>query len=443
MKFLYKIILISVLCLSNSSLYSNDDNSFIAFTDISNLELYIDENEYKEIIRDSLFNQPEFQYINSLSAEEQFNLKYAKRNRFPVISGNIINDESLDRNIEDLTSVRKRRDDSFDAVIEVKQAVYTGGSINAGIKAARSKSQNRDTERQRTLSNLILEANIIYLNAAKSSYILNYAENILNILKPYKLRVDDRVNAGIMDPVDFALFSVRLNRLETKIYQLKSQSKKDKDTYSIFFKDNPNRLSFPTFFIENNINFINNKSYDVEMSELRFQEKKELIKTVRSDYLPQLGLTARYTKYDIDDDSNEDDIRGGLYVSVPIFSFGRGSAKINAAKAAAQGSKDYINIERKKDKINETNLLGDYSNAISNRSIYIGSYKDTIKQRKTITDRLDVSGFAINSLAEVLLSEIDQLEILLVNESSIIESYLSILHQNQALNSEFKIAMVR
>jgi hypothetical protein len=126
---------------------------------------------------------------------------------------------------------------------------------------------------------------------------------------------------------------------------------------------------------------------------------------------------------------------------MPIFSFGRGAARINAAKAAAQGSENYINITKKSDRIYETRLLSDYSNSISNREVFIRSFNDTIKQRETIFDRLEVSGFAINSLAEVMLSEITQLENLLDNESVIIKTHLAILHQNQALIPEFKIRL--
>jgi hypothetical protein len=56
---------------------------------------------------------------------------------------------------------------------------------------------------------------------------------------------------------------------------------------------------------------------------------------------------------------------------------------------------------------------------------------------------MEISGFAINSLAEVMLSEIRQLDILLNNESTIIDTYLSMLHQNQVLNSEFRVMLER
>ena len=100
----------------------------------------------------------------SMSKEQEFNLKLAKRNRFPTISGNIINDESIERNITDNNSVRKRRDDSFDANIEIKQAIYSGGQVSSVIRSAKSKAEGLSSEKMKTVSQLILEANQIYLD---------------------------------------------------------------------------------------------------------------------------------------------------------------------------------------------------------------------------------------------------------------------------------------
>ena len=62
-----------------------------------------------------------------------------------------------------------------------------------------------------------------------------------------------------------------------------------------------------------------------------------------------------------------------------------------------------------------------------------------MNQRKTLQDRIELSGFAINALTEVLSSEISQLQTLLENEAGIMYTYFSILHQNRILNNEFNI----
>ena len=82
----YTLFILILVCASS---YANTNESYkiSSFSGIKDLNLYMDEDDYKEIIRASIFDQPEFKYINSLSAEENFNLKFARRDRFPTTSG--------------------------------------------------------------------------------------------------------------------------------------------------------------------------------------------------------------------------------------------------------------------------------------------------------------------------------------------------------------------
>ena len=433
-------IFLSVLFLSFSThAFSQEKGNELTFDDIQEIQLTVNEGDYIDIIRSSLFEQPEFRYATALSSEQEFNLKYARRGRFGTISGNVINDESFDRNITDDQSVRKRRDDSFDATVEFRQPVYTGGQINAAIQAARNKAFNLSKEKQNTISKLILDANKKYLDAVSNSFLYSYSQSILDILKPYKDRVGDRISSGIMDPIDAAIFNVRYNRIETLVYQLKSLAEKSNNNFYFFFKLDYENLGFPKILIRKNSINKNKNSYEVDSAKFTYEEKKAGIKTARSEYLPKFGVSARYTKYDIDDDSNEDDVRGGLYFSMPIFSFGRGIAKINSAKAAAEASKNAINVSEKDDSVSESSLESEFENAISNRPIFLQSFNETVNQRKTIEDRLELSGFAANAFAEVVLNEITQLKTLLDNETQILDGYFALLHQNQQLNNKFRI----
>ena len=59
-----KIITCCFLLLFQSAIYANN-KIYVPFSDINELNLFIDEEEYKDFIRASLFQQPEFNYINS------------------------------------------------------------------------------------------------------------------------------------------------------------------------------------------------------------------------------------------------------------------------------------------------------------------------------------------------------------------------------------------
>ena len=86
-----------------------------------------------------------------------------------------MNDHILDRSIEETSSIRKRQDDSFDAVIEISQPLYSGGSINAQIRKSIADKNLSFVQREDALSKLILDANRIYLNAVKSYSLYNYS----------------------------------------------------------------------------------------------------------------------------------------------------------------------------------------------------------------------------------------------------------------------------
>ena len=76
--------------------------------------------------------------------------------------------------MDDFTSIRKRQDDSFDLSLEISQPIYVGGTISNRIKGARIQYSLSKTARDDAFSNLILDANRIYLQAVRSDFLYNY-----------------------------------------------------------------------------------------------------------------------------------------------------------------------------------------------------------------------------------------------------------------------------
>ena len=134
-------------------------------------------------------------------------------------------------------------------------------------------------------------------------------------------------------------------------------------------------------------------------------------------------------------EKSDTDIRGGIYFSVPIFSFGRGSAKISSAKAKANAVKMNIDIARKVDDVRENELVNMVSSSLNTRNEYLNSYLDTKEQRKIIIDRLDVVNFSTDALVNSFIEELSLLQTLLDTEINLIHGYFMYLHQNKVLNS--------
>ena len=120
---------------STKSYNQNDvEEKLISFSNLEDLTATFDEESYINTIRESVINQPEYRSSIALSEEKRLLLANARREFFPTLSSRIINDEIIDKSIAPTDSIRKRQDDSFDAVVEFNQNLYTGGKILGGRK---------------------------------------------------------------------------------------------------------------------------------------------------------------------------------------------------------------------------------------------------------------------------------------------------------------------
>ena len=419
---------------------TESDISASSFDQLKGLFPIILEENYIDFIRVSIVNQPEYLFAVSTVEEKNMSLKFARRERLPELNFQLINDTSIDRDIDYLTSIRKRRDDSFDATVELSQPIYTGGSINAKIGIARNEFSMSRLMREESLSNQILRANEVYLFAASSDILYNYGLQILEDARPYLEKVRERAQLGIIDPVALAIFSIKFNNLESKVQILRTNRNRDVGVYAFFFKEEFQTASLPEVRIPL-INSSDSKNgYMVENSLLDYQVKKQETRLTRSEYLPQFGIRTRVTQYDIDDDQNDTDIRGGIYFSMPVFTFGRASAKISSSRANEKASQINIDVERKNDAELETEIVNLIDSSFNIRLDIFNSFNDTRKQRQIIKERIEITDFSVDSYIDSGLEELNQLERFLSTEISLLHSYMMYLHQNRDLTSFIRIS---
>ena len=294
--------------------------------------------------------------------------------------------------------------------------------------------------REESLSNQILRANEVYLLAASSDILYNYGLQILEDARPYLEKVRERAQLGIIDPVALAIFSIKFNNLESKVQILRTNRNRDVGVYEFFFKEEFQTASLPEVRIPL-INSSDSKNgYMVENSLLDYQVKKQETRLTRSEYLPQFGIRTRVTQYDIDDDQNDTDIRGGIYFSMPVFTFGRASAKISSSRAKEKASQINIDVERKNDAELETEIVNLIDSSFNIRLDIFNSFNDTRKQRQIIKERIEITDFSVDSYIDSGLEELNQLERFLSTEISLLHSYMMYLHQNRDLTSFIRIS---
>ena len=417
------------------------NNSQLSFSKILMETKTIGEDEYFDFIRSSIIEQPEFLYANSNYTEKSESLKFAQRQRWPELSTRIINDHVLERDVSEQNSLRKRQDDSFDAAIELSQPIYSGGTINAQIRKSITDKNLSEVERENALSMLILDANRIYLNAVKSYTMFNHADKMVNEIEPYLNKVKERVDLGISDPIELALFSIKYNSLKSKSQILKTEMNRDIGIFEYFFGVKFNSIYFPNIFVPEIEMDKNNEAYEVKASKLNFEGSKEDTNIVKGEFRPKFGFNTRYTIYDLDEDDNDTDIRGGIFFSMPIFTFGRSTAKISASKAKENALKMSIDVEIKNDDVAENEVVNLVKSAFNTREDIINSLNDTKNQRRIIKNRLDSTNFSPESFVTSSIEEIDLLNQALSIEMNMLHGYFTFLHQNQSLTSHLRIRL--
>tara|TARA_B110000003_G_scaffold243366_1_gene251762 strand:- start:199 stop:1551 length:1353 start_codon:yes stop_codon:yes gene_type:complete len=412
----------------------------LSFSKINLGSSTINESDYYDFLRESIIKQPEFLYANSNFIEKNQSLKYAQRQRWPELSVKIINDHILDRKVSELTSLRKRQDDSFDASFELSQPIYTGGTINARIRRSLSDKNLSKLEKENALSSLILDANEIYLSAVRSNALFNYSNKIIKEIEPYLSKVQERVNLGISDPIQLALFMIKYNTLKSKVQRLKAEKNSDIGIFEYFFGQKFDNMFFPNIFIPYVEMNKTNEAYNVQASRIQYKGMQEDTKLAKGEFRPQFGINTRYTIYDIDQKENDADVRGGIYFSMPLFTFGRATAKISSAQAKENAYKMSIDVERKKDDVKENEIVNLMKSSLNTRLEIIEAFEDTKNQRRIIKNRLDSTSFSPETFVNAGIEEINLFNQALDIEINIIQGYFSFLHQNQKLTNHIRIS---
>ena len=145
-------------------------------------------------------------------------------------------------------------------------------------------------------------------------------------------------------------------------------------------------LYFKNNVLESNIyNAFVGMSYQEKIAKIEIESQESHVELTKSSYRPQLGMSFRFTKYDIDDNEIKDeDLRGGIYFSVPLINFGRASAEINSAKARLNQSKILYSQSSRDSDYQKASVLGNIIGLNEARKKILSSLDNIRLQKETL-----------------------------------------------------------
>ena len=428
----------------NNNLSLNDNNKEIeAFIFTKDYGVEIQINDYIDIIKSAVINQPEFKASVAGKSSSKFSLGYARSDRLPNIVSSLRNENVLDRRVKDINSIRKIQDDSLDAIVEINQAIYLGGKLNANVRSARNIFESSSIALTENASTLVLKANEIFLKAMNQGILVDYLTKRLLEIREIIQSVEVRVQAGISQPEDLALVEMRYNNLSITLAQTKAEFLSSQNAYLLFFRQPFDANIVPVIPIINhiNVNEIRGISYQEMIADYEYKESKEQIKIARSPYLPNFGFNIKYIRYDLNKEGDEFDLKGGVYFNMPIFTFGRGKNAVAAARSTSNQilwDKEAVKLEMSTLTIGMKKQLEGLINARSN---IIQSLKNSRKQEEILNSRMAVSNYSAVALSELIAQEFSTFSNLLNTEIQILNLDLQISHAETDLLSRFRLKL--
>tara|TARA_B100001057_G_scaffold499128_1_gene608647 strand:+ start:1571 stop:2935 length:1365 start_codon:yes stop_codon:yes gene_type:complete len=442
--FLFFLFFLSTSNLVGNDLQgTNESEEVEAFIFTKDYGVKIDVNDYIDIINNAVINQPEFKASVAGKSSSKFNLNYARSDRLPNIISSLRNENVLDREVKDINSIRKIQDDSLDAIVEINQAIYSGGKLNAKVRSAKNIFESSSIALTESASILVLKANEIFLRAMNQGILVNYLTKRLSEIKDIIQSVEVRVQAGITQPEDLALVEMRYNNLSITLAQTKAELLSSQNAYQLFFRQPFNVNMVPIFPIVNHNNIDDNRkiSYQEMIADYEYKESQEQIKIARSPYLPNFGFNIKYIRYDLNKEGDEFDLKGGVYFNMPIFTFGRGKNAVAAARSTSNQilwDKEAVTLEVS---TQTTGMKKQLEGLIIARSNIIQSLLNSRKQEEILNSRMAVSNYSAVALSELISQEVATFSNLLTTEIQILNLDLQISHAETNLLERFRLKL--
>jgi outer membrane protein TolC len=414
-----------------------------SFSGLDN-NVIIDNEVFVDKIKAIILSQPEFSEATAFKNQNNADRNYASRLRFPTLGLQVINDRTMSREIE-TNALRKTRDDTFDGVISIDQTIYKGNEIRSKIKSANLKIKNASIKLNQTASLLIITATDIYVNAAITDLLASHSEGLVKDFEKYREIAKKRFNAGVVENTEMAIINIRLSEIETKNALLQARKIESASVYEAFFNEKYNNNGLPeieliNFSPESSINS-NVNNYDERISKNEIEITKANLEITKSQYRPQLGFSARYTRYDIDAENIDNDLRGGFYIKFPFFSFGRGSAEVASARSKIDQARSQLDKTRRDVKYTKASNYGSSLGSLQARNKLLESFNNVKLQRETFLYRMESSSFSISTVLEAAIRELAIYEQLILNEKELLMSDLKTSHMNERLLQRFFIVL--
>ncbi|MDO5571927.1 MAG: TolC family protein [Bacteroidales bacterium] len=231
---------------------------------------------------------------------------------------------------------------SYFGGIKVEQPIYMGGKILASTKMASIGTDIAQLNEKLTKQDVIVKADEAYWNLVRAKEMVIAVIKYKDVIEELYRNVNNAVNVGKIHKNDALKVRVKLN--EAKLNLLRANNAQHLASMNLCYVVGLPMTTLVDVEDSDSKSISIPENYDItarpeyQMLSKQIDLKKQQSKLIRSDYLPNAGIMAMYgymngLKINGDKVFDNANFAAMLSVNIPLFHWGEGRNKINAAKA--------------------------------------------------------------------------------------------------------------
>lgn len=236
--------------------------------------------------------------------------------------------------------------------LELSQVIFMGGKLINGIKVADKlyhlQEKKYDVEEQ----NLIYETIELYYQTKLAGEVVLIQQKGLELAELYHKQVEDMYDEGLVSEYDLLRAELEVQKLKPQVMEAEKNHNLALENLADHLDIEETNLELTDEIILESVEEITLDSAieealagrkELELSQIGVSVSEVLLKYEKGNFLPNIGLTAEYSVYGLDESKIEDDDWGNSYqvgigFSMPLFTGLSNTSKIKKAKHSLRQS---------------------------------------------------------------------------------------------------------
>ena len=286
---------------------------------------------------------------------------------------------------------------AYNGSLRIEQPIFTGGKITAAYKMAKTGLEMAQMNEKLSEDEVVLLCDEAYWNCVKADAMIETATQFKETLQELHRTVEAAVDEGMTHRKDLLSVQVKMNEAELNLTRAQN-------AYRLAIMNLNHTIGLPlhnstkvadSFDEDSAINIMPGTSSAIDITlrpeysllAKQIEMKKQQVKLVRSDFLPNIGVMGMYG-YTNGLELNGEKLFDGanfaamLSVNIPIFNWGEGRNKVKEARVESMIAQMQLNHSQQEMTLEANQALNQLNEAQLDVTLSTKSVEQALENRE-------------------------------------------------------------